>query len=135
MFYILSVVCILGEHWCSDIGSHWRSEREGQLTNYQHYYYSHIFPDSRAHHCNYATLPAGKLPTQLPASVPIAMVNGNTYRVLLYLKLYILQLHRYHELHLITSPLAITSNIMGGNYYCVTLTIAWRRAVRKTEPW
>ena len=26
---------------------------------YYYYYYSHIFPDSRAQHCNYATLLAG----------------------------------------------------------------------------
>ena len=25
-----------------------------------YYYYSHIFPDSRAQHCNYATLLAGR---------------------------------------------------------------------------
>ena len=27
---------------------------------YYYYYYSHIFPDSRAQHCNYATLLAGR---------------------------------------------------------------------------
>ena len=26
-----------------------------------YYYYSHIFPDSRAQHCNYATLLAGRV--------------------------------------------------------------------------
>ena len=27
---------------------------------YYYYYYSHVFPDSRVQHCNYATLLAGR---------------------------------------------------------------------------
>ena len=30
------------------------------LLCYYYYYYFHIFPDYRAQHCNYATLPAGR---------------------------------------------------------------------------
>ena len=32
----------------------------GRSHYYYYYYYSHIFPDSRAQHCNYATLLAGR---------------------------------------------------------------------------
>ena len=40
-----------------------------QLEWYYYYYYSHIIPDSRAQHCNYATLLAGRCGNNLWYSV------------------------------------------------------------------
>ena len=39
-----------------------------------YYYYSHIFPDSRAQHCNYATLLAGRY--YLVCAKQLSMLQG-----------------------------------------------------------
>ena len=46
-------------------------DRESIIYYYYYYYYSHIFPDFRAQHCNYATLLAGKVLSEIAAELEL----------------------------------------------------------------
>ena len=57
-----------------------------------YYYYSHIFPDSRAQHCNYATLLAGRFEKKLNNNIQYSFYSAEPIykvQILLYFPFFV----------------------------------------------